>query len=349
MARRHTVYLSGERGHTRMQRVVSITLDGNVYQLEERGYNALFAYLDAMETQLKDDPNRAQTLAGIERAVAEKCQACIEPHKNAVTATEIDRIVSEMAPIHDQPASSAASQSASPTSGGAGSTGTTAHEKAPDAKTPGDNARSDTYPHRRLYQIREGGMIGGVCLGLATFFGVDVTIIRVLFALFAVTTGGWGIAAYVALMFILPRATTREQALSATYAAGPAAPHSWPWDRDGWPWERDGWPWDRPGGPWHHAGWGHDRAQRRAWRHERRMARWRDGRSPVFRVIVIVFFVMLAFAWLSFWTNGSAVGWPFFWDGPFFWGGPYFWGFPNWFGFLLFFVFLRFLFGRHRI
>jgi len=64
-----------------MQRVVSITLDGNVYQLEERGYNALFAYLDAMETQLKDDPNRAQTLAGVERTVAEKCQACIEPHK----------------------------------------------------------------------------------------------------------------------------------------------------------------------------------------------------------------------------------------------------------------------------
>src|SRR5260221_8809093 len=92
-------------------------------------------------------------------------------------------------------------------------------------------------------------MIGGVCLGLATFFSIDVTIIRILFALFAVATGGGGIVAYVALMFILPRATTREQALSATYASGPAGPHSWPWDRDGWPWDRNGWPWDS-GGPW---------------------------------------------------------------------------------------------------
>jgi len=79
-------------------------------------------------------------------------------------------------------------------------------------------------------------MIGGVCLGLATFLSVDVTIIRILFALFAVATGGWGILAYVAMMFILPHATTREQASSATYASGPAGPQSWPWERDGWPW-----------------------------------------------------------------------------------------------------------------
>ena len=56
-----------------MQRVVSINLNGNVYQLEENGYNALFAYLDTTETRLKDNPNRAQMLADIERAIAEKC------------------------------------------------------------------------------------------------------------------------------------------------------------------------------------------------------------------------------------------------------------------------------------
>jgi phage shock protein PspC (stress-responsive transcriptional regulator) len=327
-----------------MQRVVAITLDGNVYQLEERGYNALFAYLDATETLLKDDPNRAQTLADIERTVAEKCQACIEPHKSAVTAAEIDRILSEMPPIPSQPSAGAGAPRSGTTSGAAGSTG-----PSPDDTAPKDKGRSEGYGHRRLYQIREGGMIGGVCLGLATFLGVDVTIIRILFALSAVATGGWGILAYVAMMFILPRATTREQALSATYASGPAGPQSWPWERDGWPWERHGWPWERHGESWNRPGWPHDSAQWRAWRHERRMAR-RSGGSAFFSALVIIFFVMFAFAWLSFWTNGGGyVDWPFFGGGPFFWGGPFVWGFPHWFGIILFFVLLRFLFGRNRI
>ena len=52
-----------------MQRVVSINLNGNAYQLEENGYNALFAYLDAIEAHLKDDPNRAQLLADLEEKV----------------------------------------------------------------------------------------------------------------------------------------------------------------------------------------------------------------------------------------------------------------------------------------
>ena len=58
-----------------MQRVVSINLNGGVYPLEENGYTALFAYLDAIETRLKDAPDRAQRVADIERVIAEKCQA----------------------------------------------------------------------------------------------------------------------------------------------------------------------------------------------------------------------------------------------------------------------------------
>ena len=34
-----------------MQRIVSINLNGNVYQLEENGYTALFAYLDAVHRE----------------------------------------------------------------------------------------------------------------------------------------------------------------------------------------------------------------------------------------------------------------------------------------------------------
>src|SRR5215472_16781088 len=96
-----------------MQRVVSINLNGNAYQLEESGYNALFAYLDARDTQIQDDPDRVQKMADLEREVAEKCAACLTPTKSIVTAVDVDRIIREFGPIpvDAEPAPSSSQQS----------------------------------------------------------------------------------------------------------------------------------------------------------------------------------------------------------------------------------------------
>ena len=315
-----------------MQRVVSINLNGNVYQLEENGYTALFAYLDAFETRLKDSPERAQIIADIERQIADKCQACLAPHKTLITSAEVARIISEMELAAGQPA---AAPPASEPAGGA------APSSQAQAST-GARAGNDKYKHKRLWQIREGGMIGGVCLGLATFFSIDVTLVRIVFALFALVTGGWGVLAYLGLMFILPRAT------NAAEAATPSSANQWPWD-DGWPWDKHGWPWDRPDWPFtseqrrewreqHREQRQEWREQRRAWRDERHAARLAYGPPPsLLGTLTIIFFVMLAFGWLGFWMRGAFFGWPLF------WGGPFYWGAPHWIGILLFFMFFRFL------
>ena len=182
-------------------------------------------------------------------------------------------------------------------------------------------------------------MIGGVCLGLATFLHVDVTLVRVMFSVFALATGGWGILVYLGLMFILPRATNIEEATARN--TGPqtwAWDDGWPWERQGWPWERQGWPWERQGWPWDHSGGPLNRAARRELRLERRMARMSSGPASPGHALLIAFFVTLAFGWLAFGTRTR-----FFWGGPIFWGGPFFWGAPHWVGIVLFFVFIRVL------
>ena len=327
-----------------MQRVVSINLNGNVYQLEENGYTALFAYLDAFETRLKDSPERAQLIAEVERLIAEKCQACLAPHKTLITSAEVARIISEMDPVPgppsagqpaaEQPAAAAASPAEGASGAGAGKDAGTAPGTGTgtDDKTP-----TGGHQFKRLWQIREGGMIGGVCLGLATFFNIDVTLVRIVFALFALVTGGWGILAYLGLMFILPRAT------NAAEAAIPSSATQWPWD-NGWPWDKHGWPWDRPDWPYTsdaRRDWRAQqlhREQRRAWRDERHATRTAYGPPPsLFGTLIIIFFVMLAFGWLGFWMRGAFFGWPVF------WGGPFYWGAPHWVGIVLFFMLFRFL------
>ena len=55
-----------------------------------------------------------------------------------------------------------------------------------------------------LVRSRKGRMVAGVCAGLADYFGMDVTLVRVIVAVTAVITGGLGVLAYLAAWAIIP-------------------------------------------------------------------------------------------------------------------------------------------------
>ena len=56
---------------------------------------------------------------------------------------------------------------------------------------------------RKLYRSRNQRMLGGVCGGLAEYFNVDTTLIRVLFLVLAVF-GGTRLVIYVVMWLIVP-------------------------------------------------------------------------------------------------------------------------------------------------
>lgn len=57
---------------------------------------------------------------------------------------------------------------------------------------------------KRLYKSNQNKMIDGVCGGVAEYFGVDPTVVRLLWALFSLM-GGSGILAYIIAAIIIPR------------------------------------------------------------------------------------------------------------------------------------------------
>ena len=57
--------------------------------------------------------------------------------------------------------------------------------------------------YKRLYRARDERMISGVCGGIAKYFNVDPTLIRLLFVIFAFA-GGPGLLAYIVLAIIVP-------------------------------------------------------------------------------------------------------------------------------------------------
>ncbi len=56
---------------------------------------------------------------------------------------------------------------------------------------------------KRLYRSKKNRVIAGVCGGIAEYFNVDPTIIRLLWILFALAFGS-GILAYIIAWVIIP-------------------------------------------------------------------------------------------------------------------------------------------------
>src|SRR5450631_4562805 len=126
-----------------MNTVIIINLNGNAFHLEEPGFQSLRAYLERAQAQLQDNPDKTEIMADLEQAIADKCAHFLRPHKNVLTAAEIDSVLKEMGPVQtDGAASAGASSAEQPHVGTKSSTGA-----AP----------------KRLYQIREGAMLSGVC------------------------------------------------------------------------------------------------------------------------------------------------------------------------------------------
>jgi phage shock protein PspC (stress-responsive transcriptional regulator) len=56
---------------------------------------------------------------------------------------------------------------------------------------------------KRLYRPRDGRVVAGVCAGLAAYFGIDPTLVRLAFAL-ATVFGGIGILLYLCAWIVIP-------------------------------------------------------------------------------------------------------------------------------------------------
>ena len=182
-----------------MRRVITVSLNGNAFQFEDDAYAALGKYLEAAERALGGNPDRAEIVADLEQAIADKCNRHLSAHKSVIACSELEQILREMGPVDGE--AGAADEPA------AGRTGT--------GGAAGPAAGAAHAAPRRLYQISEGAKISGVCMGLAAYFGIDVTIVRLLWVAAAFLTGGGVFIAYLVLMFVVPYAQTSEEHAAA--------------------------------------------------------------------------------------------------------------------------------------
>lgn len=62
----------------------------------------------------------------------------------------------------------------------------------------------DNTPKKKLYRSRTDRKIAGICGGLGEYFGIDPTLVRLLFVLGLVFVGGT-LLAYIILAIVIPQ------------------------------------------------------------------------------------------------------------------------------------------------
>lgn len=59
--------------------------------------------------------------------------------------------------------------------------------------------------NKKLRRSRTDKMLAGVCAGLADFFGLDISLVRIVYALATVFTAFAGIPVYIIMWIIIPQ------------------------------------------------------------------------------------------------------------------------------------------------
>jgi len=79
-------------------------------------------------------------------------------------------------------------------------------------------------PYRQLRRPTTDRIVAGVCSGLGRYFDVDPVLIRVLFAIAVVFTGGLALLAYPVLWFLMPEEGANAPAWPTSQYVPPTPP-----------------------------------------------------------------------------------------------------------------------------
>jgi phage shock protein PspC (stress-responsive transcriptional regulator) len=166
-----------------MERVVTVNLNGHAYTIDETAFARLKTYLDRAGAALEGNPDRDEILRDLEQAIADKCRAQLSAQRSVISDADVAQALEEMGPVEGA--------------------------DAPGAERAESGGQEP--PRKRLYRVRDGAMISGVCSGVGAYFDIDANIIRVLFIVATLFSGGGALLVYIAMMFIVPSANTREE------------------------------------------------------------------------------------------------------------------------------------------
>ncbi len=170
-----------------MKKTINAGIGGRSFTIDEDAYNRLDAYLRSFKSRLKDVPV-TEVMDDLEARIAELFTEKVGSGARVVDIALVEEVVNQLGMPDGSPVP--------------GETGTSSAGAA--------GAKSAAAVPHKLFRDPSGARVAGVCSGLAHYFDLDVSLIRILMlvAIFAATAGFW---IYIVLWIVVPKAMTPAQ------------------------------------------------------------------------------------------------------------------------------------------
>jgi len=181
-----------------MKKVININFQGRVVPIEETAYDILKQYVESLRRFFANEEGKDEIINDIEGRIAELFGETLKKGGTCITDDDVNAIINSMGRPEEFETEEASvrEQLGSQQQTTSGGTSSQAHTESTGTVRP-----------ERLYRDENNKLLGGVCAGLANYFNIDKTVVRILFIIF--TFGfGFGFIAYLILWVAIPSSAT---------------------------------------------------------------------------------------------------------------------------------------------
>ncbi len=178
-----------------MNKVLNINLGGYALTIDDDAYEYLSAYLDSIRRRFSESDGRDEILRDIESRLGELISGSMGS-RTIVMLPDVEAAVEIMGKPEDFGAEPVESRQSTSTGSKTG-------------------AKGAIRTGKRLFRDEEDASVGGVCSGLAAYFGMtDPVWMRLIFVLLTLLSAGFWIPAYILLWILVPPAKTAADRLA---------------------------------------------------------------------------------------------------------------------------------------
>lgn len=172
-----------------MKQVININFQGRVVPIEVTAFDMLKEYTESLNRYFAQEEGKEEIINDIENRIGELFQERLQKGATCVTEDDVNNIIKSMGRPEELDAA----------------------ESDPFGKDAAETQQKqkesfNTYAAagpKKLYRSETDKYIGGVCSGLADYFGIDVLIFRIIFVVAAIF-GGAGLLIYLILWIAVP-------------------------------------------------------------------------------------------------------------------------------------------------
>jgi len=166
-----------------MKKTMTVNIAGMVYHIDEDAFDRLNQYLGKVKDELHSIEGGSEIYQDIEIRIGELFNDRLKNNRHVIILSDVEEIIAIMGQPGDISGSS-----------------------------EGKEYSSHSGNYRRMYRDPDNRIIGGVCSGLAAYWRIDPTLVRLIFIVLAIF-GMAGVLIYLILWIILPEAHTVAQKL----------------------------------------------------------------------------------------------------------------------------------------